>query len=315
MSSLVSTKRKRLGDKDWTILFEDASPLRCIVDTIASLMTRVTFKVKRDSAGESGFALVVNGNDIERSCAVSCHLDLDKVTFSDAQSSVTEFSFCIDAKQMLNSLDTPSCQQGCVTLEGHSSTAEIRLEMFDPDQHAHVSSSVLSTFANDEPYNTVRPQKYEFLLEVDLHHVREIIKKGRKCRAEKLGIEVHFLRTVGAEWSRVFFVVQGDDNSVHDQCFTNEVTKTPEGDSIVRAANPSIEVHAPAMDTDSGDPFFRGYFSLDKVEAFVKNVPSKMVTVFMKNGTPIMFVHNLRPGDDPDRNYVRFLAAPCTEDD
>ena len=308
-----ASKRRRLGAPDWTIVFDDVSALRCIADTVAALMTRVTFNIKRPGPGDA--YLVVNGSDMERSCAVSCHLELDRLTI--AKANTTEFSFCIDAKQLLNSLDTPSCMQGCLCLEGHSSTAEVRLQMCDPDQRSHVSSSVLSTFVNDDPSNTIRPLEYEFLLEVDLHCLREIIKKGRKSRAEHLGIEVFFLPAQGSasEWSQVYFVVTGEDNSSHDQCFTNEITKSEGGDTIVRAANPPIEASLPALTHgENEEPLFRGSFSLDKVEAFIKNVPSKMICVQMRNGSPIMFTHFLRPGDSPDRNYVRFLAASCHED-
>ena len=156
----------------------------------------------------------------------SC-LQLDKVSFPGGANGLSEFTFCIDCKQVLYSIDIPSFAHGCLTMEGHTSSATVHLIMADPSQKTSEVCSVLKTFVDGPPPQSLCALDYKMMLEIDVPRLREIVKMARKARAEHLSICI-YTRVIGCqERSLVIFAVQGESD--HEEIFFNEMTRHEDG--------------------------------------------------------------------------------------
>ena len=52
---------------------------------------------------------------------------------------------------------------------------------------------------------------------------------------------------------------------------------------------------------------------IEKIDAFVKNIPVRMIVAKLKNGMPLMLTHHLGSGED-EESHVRFLVAPKSDE-
>ena len=193
MSGTVGTKRQK-PLPDWVIVFEDASALRLIVETVSAVMTRVMFKVKKRAGGL--YFLCVDGSDSGHTCCISARLQLENVTWNASDSS-DEFSFCVECKHVLTAVD-PSSSGGTLTIQGNSHNATVTFRLQDPEQPCHEDVSELSTFVDGEAEFKLTPMDFQTILEIDLSKMREIIKKARKSHAEILRVRI-FVQDQGSK--------------------------------------------------------------------------------------------------------------------
>jgi hypothetical protein len=308
MTSHVETRKRARSSPDWIITFDDTMSLRCIVESTAAVMTRVIFKVQKV---DGVYFLMVDGADVGFMCCVSARLQIDNVTFVNSECETSEFTFCVDCKQLLYSIEGPSCSRASLQIEGHTSDATIHLVMLDPEQQNIEDRSTLSTFINGETPQSLFPLKFKMILEVDLTKLRDIIKKARKAHAEFLRIRIFTITKGVKQHSCVLFTVVGD--TTHDQKFCNEMTQHEDGSFIVRAA-----VDGPFTDVlEVGDESaFDGTYPIDKIDAFVKNMHVRMLTAKVDTTMPLMLTYDLGTGEsNGDSSYIRFLVAPKTDDE
>ena len=270
-------------------------------------MSKITFKVQKIG---SFYFLMVDGADTSFTCCVSARLQLENVKFFHGdEADKEEFSFCVECKQIMYSIDNPAYAHACLTIEGHSNTARIHLLMSDPDQPNSTERAELSTFVDADPPQGLCPLDFNMLLEIDLNKLRGLVKQSRKARAEHLSIYVCTNSKGPKQYSLVMFYLEGDTQ--HTQSFYNEMTKHEDGSLIVRAAadttNTAVEFD------DESDIAFQGTFPIEKIDAFVKNIPVRMIVAKLKNGMPLMLTHHLGSGED-EESHVRFLVAPKSDE-
>lgn len=285
----------------WSIVFEDAAQLRAVVDAVSTVMARVSFKVvKRDGK----HFLEVDSADVAMMCCVSARLVLDKVVTNDDEEG---FSFCVDCKHVASAIDNPSCAHLALTMEGLAEESKIVLTMHEPEQHAHEACSEVSLYMEEEQDPLV-PMDFDMLLEVDLSLMREMIKKARKAHTERLRICVYLQEVAQKQISLVVFSIDGDFK--HEQKFCHETTRDEDGSTIVRAATDGTHK---LLDTETVEPVFEGVFPAEKIDAFVKNLPCRMLTAKVKTGMPLMLDYPLG-GTSDDESHIRFLVAAVNED-
>ena len=146
-------------------------------------------------------------------------------------------------------------------------------------------------------------------IEIDLPRLREVIKKARAWHSERLRVQI-YLRDAGAkQCSLVKFCVEGDAR--YEQSFYNEATRDVDGSLRIRAVNEG-EAHERSLGMCA--PHFEGVFLLDKIEAFVKILPTRMVFAEVSAGMPIMLWHQLGGSADDVYSRIRFLVAPVSDE-
>ena len=302
----VCSKRSK-PTPDWEIVFEDVTPLRLIVETVSAVMTRVMFKVVRKPGGL--YFLCVDGADSGLVCCVSARLQLDNVKWNVPEETETaEFTFCVECKHVLTAVE-PSPTGGSLTIQGNSHDATVTFRMQDPDIPSHEDSSELSTFVDGETGFKLTAMNFQTILEIDLSQMRAMIKKARKSHAECLRIRIFVDDKGSKKYSLVTFSVKGDHQR-HEQKFCHEIHHHEDGSMVVRAA---ADGETNIFDTLSIDPVFDHGFPVDKIESFVKNLPTRMIMAKVKSGLPIMFSHNLKGAND-ETQHIRFLVASSNED-
>lgn len=300
-SALTGQKRTR-RHADWSITFDDISSLRSIVDAAAAVMQKVIFKVAKV---DERFFLMVDGADPGVTCFVSARLQLHKVELHKPNHAC-EFIFCVECSQVLTSIDIPSCTHASLVMEGHDDSTTIHFHVHDPDLRSCEDSSELNTYVDGDERRVISPLSYNLILEIDLVKLRELIKKARKARAELLRICIHTKTSGAKERSLVLFSVKGE--SLHKQTFCHETSKDEDGSLVVRAAPDGSDR---LFEVDANDLIFDSMFPISKIDAFVKTVPTRMLTAKLSSGIPLMLTHQL--GGIDDESHIHFLVAPVND--
>lgn len=289
---------------DWTITFEDASSIRLIVEAASAVMQRALFKIAKS---EGGYVLSVDGADIAYTCCVSARLRVENVKFNGEEG---EFMFCIECKHVLIALDASPSACTSVVFEGFEERACIGIRLLDPDQGSHESCSELSTYVDGDASPQLTPMDFKITLEMDVYKLKDIIKKARKSHAELLQIRIFYSEEAGRRKSIVIFTVKGD-NQVHSVKFCHDLTDEEDGSIVVRAA---ADGEASLFDYESLKADFDQTYPVDKLESFVKNIPSRMITSYIAPGLPILMRHDLK-GVTDGSSSIKFLIAAVNEDD
>lgn len=310
MSATLSdnTKKRSRPVPHWTIQLDDASGLRSILDAVQAITQRVFFRVVKAPEGSS-YVLMFDGADVGMTCCVSARLHIDNVVINHASE---EFDFCADCKQLKIALNNPSCSHGSFVIEYHSD-ATIHCRMQDPEQLSHEDSSVLDTYVDVKTPIELDDMDFEIKIEIDLSKLREMIKKARDSHSEHMRIRI-FLRNEGSrQFSLVIFSVKGD--AYHCQKFSHETSRDEDGSLRVRAvADGDVDL----FEEESRVPKYEALFPVDKMEAFVKILPCRMIVATATQGMPLMMTHTLGGGIASANNNpstVRFLIAPINEND
>jgi hypothetical protein len=298
-------KRQRRELPEWTIVFEDASSFRCIVESVEPLMSRPVFKIKR--AG-SQFLLTVDGADPTKTSFCSARLKLDNVTFADPESIPEEISFCLESKQILYSIDCAAYSTCRLTIEACARTAKIMLIVDDPDNPGvSLERNELSTFVTETEEPLIDLQ-YDQTVDMDLVKLRNIIKKARKCHAEHLQLCIYARRVGQRKRSLVVYRVVGQ--STHEQLSSSDIVYTEDGSMTVSPVNAMEDEFVP----EASDVVFGGSFPIEKIDSFVKHLHVRVLTAKVAHGMPLMLCHKLASGEDDD-DHIRLLVAPRNEDD
>jgi hypothetical protein len=290
---------------DWEIVLEDAAAFRLIVQAVSAVMTRVIFKVVRRPSGE--YFLCVDGKDSGFSCCVSARLLIEQVHWnSDDEEASMKFTFCVECKHVLTAVDPTGVT---LKISGNADDAKVTIHTEDPDMPGHNDVSVLSTFVDGDEEFVLTPLDFEIILECDLLKLKDMIKKAKTSDAELLRIRV-FVKDMGSQKSSlVTFVVEGD-NQEHFQNFCHKLQYHEDGSMVVRAAS---DCETQIFEICDLKPVFDHAFPVDKLEGFIKNLPTRMLVMRLKSGLPMMLTHKLR-GETDEQQHIRFLVAPKNEE-
>lgn len=307
MGELTGQKRAK-PQPDWEIVFEDATSLRLIIEAVSTVMTRVILKVVKRPNG--AFFLCVDGADVGLTCCVSARLQLDTVKWNveGPDEDKVEFDFCVECKHVLTAID-PSSASGSLVLQGHSHDATVTVRLQDVELPGYEDVSELSTYVDGDTGFKLTPMDFQILLEIDLMKMREMLKKARKSHAEILRVRIFTHDSGSKKYSLVIFSVKGD-NQKHEQKFCHEIHYHEDGSMVVRAA---ADGETALMVSLEAAPLFDHGFPVDKIESFIKNLPTRMMLAKIKSGLPMMLSHNLKGAND-DTQHIRFLVASTNED-
>lgn len=300
MDHMAKRQKKLSGKATWTITFQDASSFRSVVESVGAIMPRVLFKVEKE---EDQWFLTTDGSDASVTCFLSARLKLDDVV---VESNETSFRFCVECKHVANAIDSGCIQS--VVVQGFEQDAKIKITAKDPDRTSYEDGAILNTFMETETGDKLDDMQYTQMLEIDLGKLKEIIKKARKAHAEHLRIQIILKMVASTERSCVIFSVDGEQ--YHDQKYFHETSQSTDGSRVVRAAPDGSH---DMFDDETEEAVFDHMFLLDKIEAFVKNIPCKMITAKVRKGIPMMMEYDLN-GEGKD-SHIWFLVAPVNEDD
>lgn len=298
-------KRLRPPGADWALAFDDASDIRAIVDSVAAVLQRATYRVVAD--GEH-YTLKVDGADLGMTCCVAVRLrvEADRVALRAGEEAI---EFCIDCKQVQIALDAAACVHASIELQGRGD--QIVVVVTDPESEAEIERSELKTFVDNETPTEFVRLEFATRIEIDIPRLREVIKKARAWHSERLRVRI-FLRDEGSRHaSLVQFCVEGDAR--YTQSFYNEATRDEDGSLRCRAKTDASA--AGRALSDGAPPHFEGVFLLDKIEAFVKILPKHMVVADVSAGMPIMLTHQLGGNADDADSRIRFLVAPVNDEE
>ena len=293
---------------EWSFVVNDASMLRLVVENVDSVHHRATFKVSSRKAQNEDqdirYWLSVDTADIGYTSCVSARLELEKVHFSsDGEES---FTFCVDCRHVLVAIDNPASAHGTLTIEGHDSAVHIRIR--DPEVASYEDYSVLPTFDEGHEDVELATLEYKMNLEIGVSDLRRAIRQARKAHSDHVRILVYTSDMGARQRSVVVFSVQGD-NFYSAQKFCHDTHRDGDGSVTVRATPSSAEgaVEVECFDTEGITPQYDQMFPVDKLDAFAKNIPSRMIVAKIEPKLPLMLVHVL--GCDME-SQIRLLVAP-----
>ena len=290
--------------------FEDATQLRCVVETTATVTTRACFRVAKASDGR--YYLMVDARDMNETTVISARLLLENPTVRD------DVSFCVNCKIIGRILgDSPSCQHLALTMEGYTSKAKVVLRMDDPDQKSHKKVFDLPTYVDIDDDRVLQSLQFEYMIEFDINKLKEMVKLARSAHTDYLRVRIFVTGRAEKRVSIVDLSIQGADVTGGEQ-FCHEVTRDEDGShTVVRAA---ADGEAQLFDMESATPDFDGSFPVEKIDLFLKSVRISTILVAKVGNDdhgqalPIVFEYKLRGASD-NGSHIRYLVAAVNDPD
>lgn len=303
-------KRPRAGTADgaydWTVTFDDLASFRVVVDAVAATLQLATFKVKWIPEKEQ-YVFMADCADVGMICCVSARLYIDPRCVW-VRSGAPEVDFCIDSKLLQTAIETNSAQHGALKLKGGSDRVHVELYEGDCDSSECVDEAVLKTLVDGEADTVIQPLTFATHVEINLQHLRELIKKARKWHAEKLTFCIASFKIGAVEWSKVEMCARGDADVF--KRFHNPLHREADG---------SVRVVADGLREGAGPPraqvtpIYEGSFPLERIDAFARILCAKKVVAYVKEGMPIMLAHPITGGTDQNDSHIRYLVAPVSD--
>lgn len=298
---------KRTGAMtDWSITFEDSAALRGVMEAVSAVVQRVSCRIIPSPDG--GCQLAFDCRDPGFTCFLTARLRVE--TCSNCS---TVISFCVECKHLLTAIESPSCSHGCVIIEGNGDKINVRVH--DPDRQSHAEYCTLNTFVDEHTPEEMDEMEFDTKIELDIAKLREMLKKAKKTHAEHLRIRVNLLTNGTSQRSLVRFSVHGD--AYYSQLFFHDAQQDEGGSLRVRAVNDGQnEVYEDLYDDENN--VYDATFPIDKIDAFTKILPCKVIEASVTRGIPLMMTHNFNGGvvNVPDEgSTIRFLIAPVHVDD
>ena len=286
----------------WELTLFDVAPLQLLVKAVSSVLEKnVCFRVVEE---EGVFFLGVDGHDPGFSCCLSARLQLDNARFAEGCSPDSS-RFCVDPKHMLIALDGSSNATGHVKIQALSNEAVIRVILFDPERLSCQEVSELVTFVHGDD-EELREFDFSFCVQLDLVKLKELLRKARDSKAERLSVTVKMKKYGATERSRIQLSVKGEMLSL--QRFSHEVTRTEDGSLYVRADDDGKD---DVNDQEAWETRFDESFPLAKIDAFVRYLPNVVITSNIGPSLPLLISHRL--GGAHELSHLRFFVAPLVE--
>ena len=302
-----SQKRKRSDSRNWRLLIPDASSLRTVVEAVTTVIPRVVFRVV--PCGEGSYAVCVDGRDPGYTCCVSAKIVVDEMQFGDdGATEDRQVSFCLDCKQVLYSIESPSCSHVSLTVASLVEESKVSLSWCDPEHPAHQENSKLSVFV-DEEVDELKDMDFEFTINIILVKLREMLRKAPKARAEHVRFRLYVDPTAAVAAPRSVFEISISGETEHCQRFCQLLVRDDDNSFSVHTSH---ESSVEAFDHEDFDLAFEGVYPVEKLNAFVKVVPTRTLVARAKNHMPLLLTLKLGPVDDASQ--VHFLVAPIVEE-
>lgn len=300
----MAKRAREEPEEDWSIVFEDVSQLRAVVDACATVTPRVRFKVVRRA--EHHF-LEVNSKDVGMTCCITARLALDNVHVK-AGGNDEDFSFYVGCSAVSSALCVASCAHFALTMKGFINEAKIVLTMHDPEERTHEACTEVPLYdEEDHEDSALISMEFNMMLEVEPALLREMIKMARKAHTENVRIRVHLQDVGSKKVSLVIFSIDGDFK--HEQRFCHETARDDDGSTIVRAAT---DVKHKLLNVASTEPAFEGVFPVEKIDAFLKPLACRMLVAKLNSNWPLLLHHKLSASNE--ESYIDFLVPPLNEE-
>ena len=166
----------------------------------------------------------------------------------------------------------------------------------------------LRTYVTGETPPAIKPLTFSSTLDMPVQQLKEVIKKARKWHAELIRIQVKYVKdATQAAPCFITLSINGDCDYSLTTC--GNVDRQEDGSLIIK---PSEDDQVWNVDEAQVDMHFDGLFIVDKIDSFVKCLPSRVAKAYVKQGMPILFDYDMGYSNG---SYIRFLVASSTEDD
>lgn len=305
-------RRSDTSPVQWTVVVNDVTSLRNVVDACAAVMKRMTFRITRQDGRDY---LCVDGHDPVCSCFISAVIETEprNEECAAAPLDAEELTFCLNVKDMQIAIDSPTNSHGVVTLQRTAN--HVRVKMSHPEMPVHEMSSVLN-LVEEEEQSTLDSIEFAFKLEFELGRFKDFLRRAGKTDSERFAITVYM--EGGDSPHRKSVVTWSSEGTMYQEdMFFYSVKQEEDGSMVVRAAADGTDGNASITSRDLTDKYEVVYshsFSLKTIESFTKTLKQRNLNAMLAKDTPIMFAYNLG-GVTDESQYVRFLVSPLNEDD
>jgi hypothetical protein len=302
-------KRKRVTESDWSLLIPDVSSLKSVVEAATAVIPRIVFKVKKR---DGLYFITVDGHDPGYVCCVSARLQVEGMTFTDGvmAGSGNDLSFCLDCKQVLYSIESPSCAHVSLRLDGYVVDSKVALRWADPEHPAHDEDNRLPVFV-DEDVDELEDMEFDFTIHIPLVKLRELLKKAPKARAEHVRMKLLRGNDDGSGSPPSIFELSIEGDTMHRQRFGQLLVREEDNSLSCKPMQDDAGARLLA-DEDKYELAFEGMYPVEKLNAFVRIVPTKYLEARAKNHMPLLLTHKLGAVDDD--SHVHFLVAPVHDE-
>jgi len=264
----------------FALTFDQAQPLRLLVDVLQSVLHRVDIKVVKRAEFEG---IEIQTIDPKLVCYIVARLSC-KVTHAGRDA-----CFCIDTAT-LNTCIKSVRPEYAIDLKSDVKSSDIFISAYDSFSNNYVTTFSLPTLVPDESPAEMANINYEYTVEIDLNTLRGIVNNTIALA----GQEVRFRLEEPVEDTpytyRVFSIIT-DGNARQTHKFHSVTEARGDGACIIRTEESTAELPSVGEMRVLYDECFTAKY----IASFVKSMERQIITMRLKAKMPLLLYGVERP--------------------
>ena len=298
----AAKKRKRDGELEWRVTFDQTQGLRTLVEVVTNILTRVNFRIVYDTKRATHF-LCIDSIDPQHVCMIQARLLCEKTYNLESTT-----DFCVDSG-ILNLILKSVPAHYSLDLTKYSDSADIMMKAYETLSNSHHTEFVLPTLVDDSETMQLTDMSYKYTIEIDLGTLRQIVKMSMSLRAQQLDFMVKQPpdKAVGILHTTFTISSHGDATQSHN---FHSATVTESGETencVIRAATDST---SPDSGQKNSEVVYSDSFSAQYLNFFLKSMERQIITMKLSQDKPLIVHYPL----GADKSYICFVLAPKTAD-
>jgi hypothetical protein len=268
-------------------------------------LQRVNFRITFD-AKKNSFFLCIDSIDPQHVCMIQARLSCEKIYNLKGDE-----MFCVDTN-ILNTLLKNVPTHYSLDLIKKTTSADIHMRTYESLSNSHETHYILSTLVDESETMQLTDLQYEYVIEIDLGTLRQIVKMSTQLRANQIQFSVKEPHDNKKSISRTTFSISSKGDATQEHRFNSATVTEPNSETqtcVIRAAT-----DATGPDTIDGEKMnikYQDAFSTQYLNYFLKSMERQIITMKLSQDKPLILHYPL----GADRSYICFVLAPKTEDE
>lgn len=276
------------------VSFDQASPLRTLIDVISNVLVRVEIYIVNT---ESFQGIQIESIDAKQVCLINAKL------VCTVHHMVGEARFCVDTQTFITCLKAVP-PHFSLRICGSTQTSDITLHSYESISNNYCTTFDVPTLVSDSEPVKLSPMDYTFTVELDVLTMRTIVKNTLALHGNDIRFTVE--EQVGdLPFKYNIFTISTDGNAKQKHQFHSVTQSRSNATCIIRTDETAVDLPPRGELTTR----YEDCFSANYLNNFLKAMERQTIDLFLSPGKPLIFQYKL----GPEQSRVCFVLAAKAE--
>lgn len=296
---------------DFFVVFQNSAPFKDLIDLISPVLETIHINIvdKVTKSGKRFRGITINSMDTKKVSMIVARLTADEI-FQDGQS---DQSFCVKT-DLFASLIKPLKSGYCIEMFRPKNDVNIHLRGCNPTRPNYTSNIRIPTLDNSEVTHKLDMIDYNFIVDIDLHILREKINLAQNpsINSEHISFQIQEAKDEknGTKTTKVIIALDMDDKTSgveSEEIFrsVNKWDKTSTDTAIITTSD-ALDTSIPEQNMET---VLDERFSTKYLKMFLKSMDRNTIALRMSPAKPLVIQYPL----DNEESYCNFILVPKSQ--